>query len=394
MQEFISTIEFTILEIVGLSLLIVFLVIQLFFYLKYYRKPLKSILESGENQNGDASNQNNIDAKPKVSIIIEAENEVANLMDNLPMILEQDYPNFEVIIINNGSTDETYELLESLKLKYSNIYHTHVPMSNDKEFGRRKLAFTLGIKAAKGDVLLFTESYSRPDSNKWISEMIKHISDKTEVVLGYSYYTKSSRFFNRVARFDNHLFSMQYLSMALENKPFTGVYRNLAFKKRLFFDNKGFSSFLSLENGEDAFINQIATPENTAIAISKDSFVSTTINSYSLWRRFKKSYSVAKTFFKDKNASFFGLEYFSRFAFYASWIAIIVNSCLMAHWAPLVLAIIIFLIRFFVQFSVIKKGSKYFNSGKFCLSLIPMDILQPIYNIAFRTRLHLIKGRR
>lgn len=387
MQQVLSYFTFTPVEIAVLSCFFLFLLVQVFFYVRYYRIPLAYAKAEEINPSDHVSNN------PSVSVIISSENEVEVLRQNLPYILDQDYPNFEVIVINNGSTDETYELLESLKLQYPNLYHTYVPISYDLSFGRRKLAFTLGVKAAKGDVLLFTEPYSRPLSNQWIRLMTRDISDQIEVVLGYSFYTKAKEFYNRVARFNNHLFSMQYLAQAIKGKPFTGVYRNVAYKKHLFFDNKGFSSFLNLENAEDVFINQIVTPHNTAVAISQDSFVETTIGSFSFWRRLKKSYSVAKMFFKTGIASAFSFESFSRFVFYALFLLLTAYAAYMQHWALLGISVLIFLIHLIMQLLIINKSAKYFNSGKFYFSLIVMDIFQPIYNVRFRTRHRMKKGR-
>ncbi|MDU1892338.1 MAG: glycosyltransferase [Dysgonomonas sp.] len=376
MEHILSSFVFSWSEIVVLSLFFLFFVIQLYFYFGYYKKTYSYLRE----QSGYIP----AISRPKVSVIIASENEAIELSKNLPLILDQDYPDFEVIVVNNGSTDESDEILSALNLQYPNLYHTYLPYSNDKKFGRRKLALTLGVKAAKGDVLLFTEPYSKPVSNRWISSMMDQMKEGKEVVLGYSFFSKVNKFFNRVARFDNHLFSMQYFSMAIKGKPYTGVYRNVAFKKHLFFDNKGFASFLNLENGEDVFINQIVTPENVALALSQDSFVETSGDSYSLWKQIKKSYSIAKGYFKSKVSNLFSLEGFSRYLFYILLIGLFVYSIVYQHWALLGISALLFIVRLIIQLAIINKSAKYFHSGKFYFSLILLDILQPIYNFRFR----------
>lgn len=373
----VSFYSFNLDEIIGLSSLFVTFFIQMIFYLAYYRKPLAT---ARKNKGVILS------SLPKVSVIIESENESENLAILLPLILEQDYPDFEVIVVNNGSTDESDILLEKMKLQYPALYSTFVPHSQDSKLGFRKLALTLGIKAAKGDIILVIEPYCRPQSEKWIASMVSCMGDNKDVVLGYSYYLKEKEFYNRVARFDNMLFSLQYLSVAIKGKPYTGVYRNVAFRKKIFFENKGFAKYLYLENGEDVFINQIVTPSNTVVCLNQDGFTESIIDSFSLWRKIKKSYSVAKCCFRGSMTRLFSLEYISRYIFYILFIAIIIQSCHACHWGTTIIAGLFFLIRLVVQLFVLGKSSGYFKSGKLLFSLPLLDILQPIYNMRFKTK--------
>lgn len=387
-EQILSYFQFGIIEIVAISILFLLLLFQLFFYFYYYRRPYNYTC----NYNVDELSAKN--TYPMVSVIISSENEAEYLADNLPLILKQDYPNFEVIVVNDGSTDESNDILEGLKLRYNNLYQTYLPLSGDNKIGRRKLTYTLGIKAAKGDILLFTEPYCKPVSNKWIRYMVNDISEKTDVVLGYSYYAHSDRFYNRIARFDNHISSMQYISMAIMDKPFIGTYRNIAFRKHLFFDNKGFSSFLNFENGEDLFINQIVNNTNTSVALSQDSMVETNLNSFSLWRSIKKNYSMTRSRIRGGNKSGFKLESASRYLFYILFVMLVSFASIESEWGLLGLAVLFFIIRLSVQLTLINRSARYFNSGIFHFSLPLMDILQPIYNMRFRSRSKKVNGKR
>lgn len=386
-QQLLDIFTFNTGEIIAIIVLLLLFAIQLYFYIKYYSKPCKVILASQFDEKP-------VPAKSSwfVSVIISSENEVMRLSKLLPIILEQDYPNFEVIVINNGSTDETDDLIESLKLKYDNLYCTYIPFSNDKDFGRRKLAYTLGAKAAKGDVLMFTEPHSIPVSSDWITLMTKGIDETHKVVLGSSYFVCENVFFNRISRYDNHIFTMQYLSKAIEGNPFTGVYRNIAFKKELFFDNKGFASHLALENGEDVFINQITNADNTLVSLDPRSFTEADVDNYSLWKRIKKNYSVARVHFKDKVAQFFAIETTSRLLFYLLYLGLLIYSIVAQSWGLLILSSLLFIIRLVIQLVIINKGTEVFKSGNYYFSLILVDILQPLYNFSFRTRGRKIKG--
>lgn len=379
-EQILHYFMFNELEIAWIAFFSLLFLIQIFFYFNYYRKPYSVACKREKNSNKPFCR------KPKVSVIIASENAADELAENLPVILTQDYPDFEVIVVNNGSTDESETLLQSLQLKHPHLYITYLPYSNDITFGRRKLALTIGIKAAKGEVLLFTEPYSKPVSDQWISSMMEELPDGKDVVLGYSFYSRTKTFFNRIARFDNHLFSMQYISMALKSRPFTGIYRNLAFRKHLFFDNKGFAAFLNLENGEDVFINQIITDTNTSVALSSDSFMESSNDRFSLWKQVKKSYSITKKYFKRKTPiNLFALEAATRYLFYLMLVALVVYSAIFFHWTLLGITVFLFMFRLVVQLIIINKSTQYFRSGKFRSSLILMDFLQPFYNFRFKT---------
>lgn len=383
MEDFLRLLSgifiFNTAELIIASILLLIFFFQFYVYIGYYGKPVRWAKKLNKGTETSSSNSD----QPKVSVIIEAENEAEYLSELLPLILSQDYPNFEVIVVNNGSTDETGILLERLEQEHKNLYHTFLPHSLDK-YGFRKMALTLGIKAAKGDVLLFTESYSRPVSDQWIRLMTEKLTDDKDIVLGYSKMSRNKPFWTRIAAFDNLLFSLQYLSTSLKNSPFTGTYRNLAFRRNLFFDNKGFSQFLYLENSEDTFINRVATKTNTAVCLNKESFTETLSDNYSLWRQIKQSYSAARSCFKGCQTTLFSTENLSRWIFLIVLLVGISVTIYTQHWGMLGINIFILLISLLTREIVINKAARYFDAGKYYFSLSLISLLQPIYNIRFR----------
>ena len=126
---------------------------------------------------------------PPISVIICAREESENLRRNLGAVLEQDYPQFEVIVINDGNTDESEDYLTILEEKYPHLYHSFVPDSS-RYISRKKLAVTLGIKASKYEWLVFTNANCMPQSNQWLRLMARNFTSRTQVVLGYSGYER------------------------------------------------------------------------------------------------------------------------------------------------------------------------------------------------------------
>lgn len=361
--------------IIGLFLTFV---IQIFYYLRYYNKPVTTALK---NKNSDTENQ------AGVSVIIIAKENSEELERNLPVILNQKYPDYEVIIVNIGFTEETHNLIQSLKLKHSNLYDTFLPYEPlEENTDRKKIALTLGIKAAKKDILLFTEPDNSPDSEYWISSMMNQMSEDTDVVIGYSYYNKVKGAPGRIAQFDNLLHSLQYLSSAIIKKPYGGTFRNLAFRKELFFNNKGFSSSLNYEHSEGIFLNRLMTKQNVAISINKDSFVSTSLKSIRKWRSNKIfHYKIKKHFSSFKcQSNLFGIEILSRYLFYILLGLILSFSIMSQNWFIVSFAALLFIIKLVLQIVVINKSAHYFKSGKYYFSFIIAELIQPIYNFYFK----------
>ncbi len=198
-------------------------------------------------------------AQPPVSVIICAKNESKNLSDFLPSILTQDYPNYEVIVVNDGSTDESEIVLANLERTYKHLYHTYIP-ENVKVMSPKKLALTVGIKAAKYDYLLFTDADCQTVSDKWIANMMRNFSPETDFVLGYGAYEQKPGFLSHLVSYDTFFILLQYMGFAYRGKTYMGVGRNMAYRKQLFFDRKGFASILHLQSGDDdLFINKAAT---------------------------------------------------------------------------------------------------------------------------------------
>ena len=110
----------------------------------------------------------------------------------------------------------------------------------------KKFALTLGIKAAKHEYLLLTDADCKPTSKNWLSKMAANFSDVKQIVLGYGAYKKEKELLNTMIRFDAFHIAFQYFSFALAGETYMGVGRNLAYKKSVFFNNKGFASHIFL----------------------------------------------------------------------------------------------------------------------------------------------------
>jgi cellulose synthase/poly-beta-1,6-N-acetylglucosamine synthase-like glycosyltransferase len=218
-----------------------------------------------------------------ISVIIAARNESHNLQENLQFILEQDYSNFEVIVVNNNSTDDSYQVLSALKKGYK---HLEIIEFNNPDHVRqgKKLPLTLGIKAAKNEHLLLTDADCKPKSNQWIKKMASGFKEK-EIILGYGPYSKNSGLLNYIIRFDTAWIGMNYFSFALNDLAYMGVGRNLAYTKSAYQAVDGYKSHHMLASGDDdLFIQEASKKSLLGIEIHADTHCfSPSKNTWSEW---------------------------------------------------------------------------------------------------------------
>ncbi|RIA08818.1 cellulose synthase/poly-beta-1,6-N-acetylglucosamine synthase-like glycosyltransferase [Flavobacteriaceae bacterium MAR_2010_72] len=253
-----------------------------------------------------------------ISVIICAKNEAKNLKRFLPSVIAQEYHSFEIVLINDGSTDKTLKVMERFKALHDNIKIVNV--KNIEAFwGNKKYALTLGIKAATHNFLLFTDADCEPLSKYWIRDMSSHFSTSKSIVLGYGSYKKiKNSFLNKLIRFETLLTATQYFSYAQMGLTYMGVGRNLAYRKELFFNANGFMNHMHLRSGDDdLFVNQIATKNNTSICVTPNSFTeSIPKQTFKDWILQKRRHISTAKYYKLKHKLLLGIFYFSQLLFW------------------------------------------------------------------------------
>jgi poly-beta-1,6-N-acetyl-D-glucosamine synthase len=363
--------HFSNFEQVILVVLIPILLIQLFYYLYFFKRV-------GWPATG--KNKKYSDKKEAVSIIICARNESENLINNLPLILEQDYPSFEVVVVNDCSDDDSQDILEKLHEKYAHLKVTQI--KKDEKFTHgKKLALTIGIKAAKNEWLLLTDADCIPANNKWLATMQRNFSEKNEIVLGYGAYKPEKSLLNKFIRFDTFFIALQYLSFAMAKIPYMGVGRNLAYRKSLFIKNKGFASHSHIISGDDdIFINEVAYAKNTTVELSKDSFtLSIPKKTFSEWVFQKKRHFASSYKYRFSHKLLLGTEIFTRVTFYISVIFLI---ALPHTW---LIGLAALFLRLLVQLIVFNKAMKRLNEKNLLGFSLAFDIFIPLLNIFLYT---------
>ncbi|WP_199270263.1 glycosyltransferase [Algibacter sp. L3A6] len=308
--------------------------------------------------------------KLPVSVIVCAKNEAENLKAFIPSIINQDYPEFEIVLINDGSHDDTLDVIEEFAKTNDNIKIVNV--KNIEAFwGNKKYALTLGIKASKHDYLLFTDADCQPVSKYWIKDMSAHFSNKKSIVLGYGGYSKVKySFLNKLIRFETVMTAVQYFSFAKIGLPYMGVGRNLAYAKTEFFNANGFIQHIKVRSGDDdLFINQVANSKNTAISFSPNSFTSSIPkSSFKAWYKQKRRHVSTAQLYKSKHKILLGLFYVSNVLF---WLLAISLLSTMYNWP---IAVGLFLLRIIIQYIILGFSSKKLKEADVLLLLPLLEI--------------------
>ncbi|MBI1836726.1 MAG: glycosyltransferase [Flavobacteriia bacterium] len=209
---------------------------------------------------------------PPVTILISARNDADNIYENLPSILQQDYPIFEVIVINHQSIDESHYILNAYAQQYKNLRVIEIERSHHLKAGK-KLPLTIGIKGAQFEHILLTDADCKPATNQWLKSMVGNFTENKEIVLGYAPYIYRKSFLNKIIRFDTTWIAMNYFSLAMAKIPYMGVGRNLAYTKTVFNSVNGFKSHYSLASGDDdLFVQETATRSNFSINLDPVSY--------------------------------------------------------------------------------------------------------------------------
>lgn len=253
-----------------------------------------------------------------VSVIVCAKNEAEKVQKLVPLLATQDYPDFEIVLIDDASSDDTLDIFEEFEKQYSNIRLVKVA-NNEAFWGNKKYALTLGIKAAKKEYLLFTDADCYPTSNEWITAMTSRFTTNRTIVLGYGGYEKvKNSFLNKIIRFDNMLTATQYFAWAKIGKPFSGEGRNLAYKKDEFFKVNGYIEHMNIRMGEDSlFLNQSATKSNTTISYTPESFTYTEARkSFGAWKKQKRRQVFTSKFFNTFDKLQLRLFFLSQLSFF------------------------------------------------------------------------------
>ncbi len=360
-----------------LVLLALLLTAQLYYYLRYYAAPLRY------NRKVRKGKIHFSEAQPGLSIIISAQNESEHLEEYIPQLMEQDYPQFEVIVVNNGSSDETTFALDRLAQKYNRLKISFLP-ANAKFMSRKKMCLSIGIKAASYETVIFTDADCLPVSKNWLSEIAKCYDKETEMVLGYSRYKNTT---SHLVDFDTLFSTLQYMGFALCGHAFRGTIKNMSYYKNTYDKIKGFTTHLNKVGGEDdIFVSQATDKHNTRVLLSPDSAMLCDRDfSGKAWRRMKEMQIENRNNYKTGVKFSLKLDLLTRVLLVLSIIGATAYYATQMLWLAMGLSLFAFILKYLTQSIILYKGAKLLGTRQHIVGVLYYELRLPFYEFYLRT---------
>ena len=295
-----------------------------------------------------------------VTVLVAAHNEFQNLKTLIPKLFEQDYPKFDVMVVNDRSTDRTKRLLEEMMAIYPRLRSVTVKYTPD-HVTSKKFAMTLGIKVSKNDVILLTDADCVPNSNQWIRKMTAPVRENGKTfALGFSGYEKVKGFLNSWIQYETLLTAMYYLSFGLWKAPFMGVGRNLCYRRSFFMEVKAFKGFWHIEGGDDdLFVNQYATGKNTAIVLDPEAnTISKPKLTFKEYLVQKKRHLHAGKFYRAEDKQKIGFFSLSHALFWLGGFGLLIYFGIDQSWEQFFIVFGIILLRSVIVVAIFASASK------------------------------------
>lgn len=323
-----------------------------------------------------------------VSVVICARNEAERLAYLIPVLLAQDHREFELVVVNDRSDDETWEMLQNMQPLHPRLRPVNIQADEKFNYGK-KIALGVGVRAAKYENVLLTDADCEPLGKEWISTMASGFSNGRKIVVGHSPYAFQPGITNILERYDSTIKTMQYMSFALAGFPYMGVGRNLGYTSELFFNAKGQRRHGELMSGDDdLFINEVARANNTSVVADPRSFMTTSPTSdLGTWIRRKRRHYTTAAHYRFIHQVLLTLLPFARMAF---WVALVVLA-IRGNWVGFAIGLGA---ELFILLPITIAAMKRLHAGLLAWFALPLEWLFLLLDPLLYTSTILVKPKR
>lgn len=366
-----SPLSFTI-GIIFLVSLVIYLLISLIIYLRPFLRNRKDSKSSVIDDEG----------LPGVSVVVYSYNQADYLVRNIPVLLDNEYPEFEIIVVDDASNDETEDVLTLMEQRSDSFYHTRVN-ADVRTVSRRKLAVLLGVKAARHEIVLLTQAQCIPASKHWIRSMVNHFTPKTGIVLGPVVLEDRVGVMSKFYAFDYFHRMLKLLGTTLCVGPYSGSGMNMGFRKSLFFENDGFRKHLNLIPGEDdLFVRDSGTRDNTIVSCASDAVMISQEHPAAYgWRQLRLSRGFTSRFYPLLPGVIHVLDALSRYLFVFTGFALL--FFLWDNWLIFSIVAGLLLFRAIYQVILYYMTAKRMKVHRYVFSILAFELIIPLVDLYF-----------
>ena len=348
MQFFSKILEhYTWAGIALMAVIVVLFCVQLYYYLIAYYRVYRFRLMRRKRRFVE---------NPPVSVIVAVRGENEHfLTDELPVLLNQQYPHYEVVVVYIGGDMEFYEQLQNVRNNYSYMRLTRMG-GNERIYITTKQALNVGIKSAQYEAMLFTTTGSMPKTDEWVTFMAKGF-EYGEVVVGSSIASyeedSTTNYLKRMVELHNMRNAM---ASAVQGNFYYAPRCNYGFTKSLYNSTRGYNH-LGIDIGDnDLYLQDIATPERLALVLSPRAIVEEQRpEQWREWLEHMRYYGSTVDSYPAPRKLFMRRERGSRVLFFLSAIVAIVVMPIEIKIAVAVMMLLRYLIVLLSSFHVGRK---------------------------------------
>ncbi len=271
---------------------------------------------------------------PGVSVIICAKNEIENLKKNLTLFLNQEHSTFEIIVVNDKSTDDSTSYLKKLALSYPNLKLIDIK-ETPQGWDSKKWALKKGVAESKHPYLLFSDADCYPKSKLWI-KTLANCFQYSDLVIGYGEYEKRKGFLNSFIQYETYQTAIAMLGLAQKGINFMAVGRNFGVKKKIYLDFNWGKNQQKTGGDDDLFVSKLKI--KPLVCLNKNGHtISYPKENLASYTKQKTRHIAVSNRYSSKAKMIIGLYNLSKFGFYTSLFILLLTNCTITIFIGLVL---------------------------------------------------------
>lgn len=335
----------------------------------FFRRPMRlRTEETAPEENKEATETQ----KAGVSIVLTPSDDVDALAQNLSAYLDQDYPEYEVIVVAPKGDKETAHVLKKYATN-ARLYTTFIPDSS-RYMSRKKLAITLGVKAAKHDWIVIADIFCTPLTPSWLGTMMRHTQEGYELIVGHTQYEADTKDFWKFERLHTDAYIMRAFQ---KGKPLRSNANALLFCKQTFDTHEGFRSNLKFLRGEyDFLVNSYGKTTKACYENSNEATLTERVPTRKEWLN-KQLYYLATRQHLHRMGAHKWIYAIDQIALHLNYLLLILGAtygAITMQWIIVAIASLALIITLAMRITLGKRMCRSFNIELAGWKIIPYEI--------------------